>query len=200
MRMILDLRKDDFKNDFHKFAWQLLEEARAIDLQESARRYLEFAEAKKTDDDLESAKPRRKDKLSRGRVQNQNKRTRNAEKSGEDRTRKLRKTTDENGQSQKKHFPDCLNPKCDGQHFIRDCPDTPEDEKKRLKDEYHKSKRQKKTKGLDGKVGNFSTENFEDHTFLFSANCYDGAVETIALADQGSDGYVLSPHVLADPI
>jgi len=122
MRMILDRRHDDFKNEFHNFVRQLAEEARDIVLQESARRYLELAEEEDADDDIVSPKHRRKSRATGRRGDPKNKGNLTTESSDED--KKHRKAPPGDKQNHKRRFPDCLNPKCTGQKFIKDCPNT----------------------------------------------------------------------------
>lgn len=200
MRMILDLRKEKFKNDFHKFVRQLAEEARTIDLQELARRYRELTEEEDTDEDAPIQRYRHK-KKSMGRRGDPKRREGNPRERGDEHTGNSKPDTrnPQNGKPHKHRFPNCLNPKCEGEHFIRDCPKTPEAEKRRLKADYHECKRRKKTDGYpSGKIGKIATKNIDDHTSLFSASFYDGAVESVAMADQGSDANFLSPALLGD--
>lgn len=41
-------------------------------------------------------------------------------------------------------MPDCLKPKCDGKHFVAECPISSEEEKRVFKEEYHPRKKSKR--------------------------------------------------------
>ena len=179
---------------------RLAEEGRAIDLQESARRYRELTEEEDTDEDAAISRYRHKKKsmVRRGDPK------RREGKSMERGDKHMGNTKSDirnplNGKNHKLRFPNCLNPRSKGEHFIRDFPITSEAEKKRLKVDYHESKRRKKTDGHpSGRIGKISAKIMDDHTSLFSASFYDCSVESVAMADQGSDANVLSPAPLGD--
>ncbi|PXF40197.1 hypothetical protein BWQ96_10087 [Gracilariopsis chorda] len=52
MKMILDLQKEEYEEDFHKYVWKANEEAKAIDLQASARGNSVIVEAENSDTNL----------------------------------------------------------------------------------------------------------------------------------------------------
>lgn len=181
-------------------------EAEAIDHQEVARRAEDpreesgmnsFLDEKPTQ--LASAKgkhPKRKD---------------GKKKSGKERGGS--KESDD-GKKAKRKAPDCLNPKCDGQHFISDCPITSDGEKKRLIKAYHDAKRdqggasdQTKKRGAVGSMlpsdhprDDLALTTSELHSALFSISLCAGAVETEMLADQGSCMCALPAHVVEEMI
>lgn len=112
-----------------------------------------------------------------------------------------------NSKGQKKgssdHLPVCLNEKCDLRHYMNDCHNTSPEEKKRLLAEYRLKK--KRSKGDDGPsakkhAGGINKvsekENANHNSSLFSASFCKGAVESIALTDQGSDVNLVSPSVM----
>ena len=110
---------------------------------------------------------------------------------------------------QKRKWPKCLNPVCDELHFIDDCPRTSDAEGGGLKDQYHANKKARSDESVDRKKGKFvgSIERSgasPDNSSMFSVSFCKGAVEVTVLADQGSDGNLISPSVLkfitdADP-
>lgn len=104
-------------------------------------------------------------------------------------------------------MPDCLNPKCDGKHFVADCPISSEEEKRIFKEEYHARKKRiirfntdKNPAGSSskhkGSIRRLGAQAIDDHSALFSATFALGAVESVVMADQGSDANVLPPTVL----
>lgn len=102
---------------------------------------------------------------------------------------------------QKRKWPKCLNPVCHERHFIDDCPRTSDAEGRRLKDQYHANKKARSDEGIDRKQGKFvgsieTSGESQDNTSMFSASFCNGAVEVTVLADQGSDGNLISPSVL----
>ena len=105
----------------------------------------------------------------------------------------------QNRKTHKRRFPNCLNPECEGEHFIRNYPKTSEAEKRKLKTDYHESKRSKKTDGHPfGRIGKISAKHIDDRTSLFSGTFYDSALESTAVADQSNDKNIRSPALLGD--
>eukprot|EP00177_Eucheuma_denticulatum_P006676 GFKZ01012145.1.p2 GENE.GFKZ01012145.1~~GFKZ01012145.1.p2 ORF type:complete len:162 (-),score=36.86 GFKZ01012145.1:3698-4183(-) len=98
------------------------------------------------------------------------------ENSRKDRKRKHEK---DNGKDKhagsKKQLPSCLNPECDENHYVRNCPKTPEELKEKLLNEFRgQKKRDRKEKGSSsspakGKVNRISAERIDSHSSLFSA-------------------------------
>ena len=98
--------------------------------------------------------------------------------------------------SKKRKLPSCLNPKCNEEHFIKDCENTTEEMKKRLVDVYRAERRAKKGRYSDnkdrhgtsaGRVNLIRSKDLENHSTLFSASLNAGAIETVVMTDQGSD-------------
>ena len=129
MALNLRLRKEELEADFTKFVRVCASEADAIERQEIARR----AEDPRADvaavfDERARKLPAKKD----GKPKKQPDKKRTGGPKGQPPADKV---------TRKRAKPNCLKPKCDGQHFINDCPNTSEEEKKRLKKAYHEAKR-----------------------------------------------------------
>ena len=89
----------------------------------------------------------------------------------------------------RKHYKmECLNPKCKGEHPVRKCPDTSKEEASQLLKDFFegrkngKNEKKGKPRGYLGSLGG----TLASSAMLRAAFC-QGAVETVAKADQGSD-------------
>lgn len=92
--------------------------------------------------------------------------------------------------------------------MVKDCPITSEDGKRKLLTEYRQNKERYAEKGkCKGKKGDepnvgraarLTGSDLENHSTLFSASFYNGAVESLVLADPGSDANMLPLHVLEE--
>ena len=103
-----------------------------------------------------------------------------------------------NDKGGKRKAPDCLNKSCGGQHWMSDCPNTSEDEKKRLVSEV-RAKKKRNNPAMDKVSGTIKTVRAldpEDNTALFDATFLNGAIECHALADQGADANIVGQSVL----
>lgn len=80
--------------------------------------------------------------------------------------------------------PRCLNPKCLEFHYMNECSNTSEEDKARFIRKWREEKEKKKD---SGHVGRLSADEIDSHSSLFTSTLVDGAVECVALADQGSD-------------
>ena len=100
--------------------------------------------------------------------------------------------------NEKRKAPDCLNKACGGQHWISDCPNTSEDEKKRLVAEVRAKKKRAKPamNNFAGTIKTVKALDAEDNTALFNATFFNGAVDCLALADQGADVNIVGSSVL----
>ena len=106
--------------------------------------------------------------------------------------------TQEKGQKRRSDPPDCLLPRCNKKHYIRDCDLATVDEKKNLVAELRQKRRKTDHKS---KVNAIQTEPAEhdsmDNSSLFTATYCNGALEFTLMADQGSDVNIISPDLLA---
>lgn len=199
MALNLRLRKDELEEDFRKFVQECGTEAEAIERHEVVKKIEDPASS------FEWSKPRLGDQ-NVGRTILRGKKMQ--KKSGEKADAKKRdasKKADGSSSKRDRDLPDCLHQKCKGKHFINDCPVATEDEKKKLKKEYHDAKRarlenQKKSKGGVRAV----VSGDPDNTSLFAASFCSGAVEVDVMADQGSDMSAIPKDILeaimkADP-
>lgn len=207
MLSTLKLNRDKaFKKNFKKFVKELAKEARLIDRINSVKRFQ--ATLSDSDEDFirrVQQKPRYKGNV-KGRGKNNNPKDKSPS-DGERTDKDTKGVKNRYGARNKRtrELPDCLNPKCKGQHFINGCPNTSEDEARKLKTEYHNRKRaRQEKKGVsykgnrkDGNVGQISNGNLGRNTSLFSGTFCNGAVETVILADQGADGNVIAPSTLS---
>lgn len=91
-------------------------------------------------------------------------------------------------------FPNCLNPKCDKQHFLRDCETTSEEEKAKLKEEYRRAKPAKKDHQR-GVIGSIVGETQDENTALFMCTFCNGKIDAKILADQGADANIISREI-----
>lgn len=92
--------------------------------------------------------------------------------------------------------PPCLNKeKCPhSRHYMSECPNSTDEEKKKLlKDFRMDKKRQRKS---EGNVKALVVDPTRDRSTLFSGSFLNDAVETIIMADQGSDCNLLGPETL----
>ena len=171
----------------------LASEARSIEKLESAKFYVASVEtADSSDSDIGSLKPINQDR----RKSWSKKKYRRHKGRKQDGKSPAHPNDDSKAPSKKRSsppLPKCLNSRCKEYHFIRDCPISSDADKKRLKQEYHENKRTKRA----GKVGRIEAEaGSTENTSLFSASFFEGAVETVAMADQGSDANIIFPSLL----
>ena len=206
VRMALRLRRDELEKDFNLFMRTVAEEAKAIDVHDSTS---ENPSANASDSEGDSlsdsdsycAKPQRTKKNKRKESRGRSKNNRPGSSNEKNLTDNREKSLPEKGQkhrleSRGKQPPKCLNPKCKEYHFIKDCPITSEEEKSKLKEEYHEGTRRNRQGSFTGKISKISTDSIDGHSLLFLASFCKGAVEAVAMADQGSDANILSPSDL----
>ena len=108
-----------------------------------------------------------------------NKENKGGQKNDNTRKKTKNKPSDKE-KSGKRKKPSCLNPKCDGYHFMINCPITSDEDKKKFLEE-RKSKRQKAdgdVKAVEQKWG--STSN----TSLFEASLGEDKIQCTVLTDQ----------------
>ena len=109
---------------------------------------------------------------------------------------------DRDDKKRKRELPQCLNKSCPERHDISDCRTTPKDQKKKLIEEYKRSKRRKTTGNKDGKperekrLSALADVETKGNSSMFSASLADGAVEHVVLADQGSDANIMPLSIL----
>ena len=162
------LRKKELKNDYGSFRRELAKEARGVDRQEAASTH------GRTEAGSDSEKAE---------VGNGNPRTKKRSYNGKpigngdaDRT----KTT-------KQSKMECLNPKCKGDHPVRKCLDTSKEEASQLLKDFFegrkngKNERKGKPRGILGSLGGALASSA-----MLRASFCQGALETVAKADQGS--------------
>ncbi|PXF44743.1 hypothetical protein BWQ96_05502 [Gracilariopsis chorda] len=193
MLLTIKLRKEEgFKKNYKAFMRELLKEAKQIDRHEAAKGLKARSNFSDSDDDLEHKEGPKPDCANKDR-----RRKKGASGSGA------------NGKSNagkdkpKRDRTSCLNPVCDGHHYMNECPMTSDEDKKKLVAEYHEAKKarkgaEKKRKGdkYKGNIGTFGGAEIEENSSLFSATFCTGAVEGIVPADQGSDINVIPPSLL----
>ena len=193
MKAIAFWKKDrDFdKRNVNAFLRELVNQTERYDdmkLFGKRRRASPFQDSDDSDDESNAKKnsarkKRRKGKFSRGRKSD-------AKDSGA-----AKKKTEQ------KKLPNCLNPKCNGKHYLRDCPITSEEEGRKIYAEFRRNRNlnndNTKEKGVINKVSRKFSEN---HSALFSGSFANGAVEVEILADQGSDVNLISNSVFQDLI
>lgn len=99
--------------------------------------------------------------------------------------------------------------------MVDDCPNSTEEEKRKFKAEYRSRKQRKVRFDADkprsgqgsshkGSVRRIGADAIDSHSSLFSATFSEGAVESVVMVDQGSDGNIMPPAVFeliqqADP-
>ena len=197
---VLRFRKSEgIRDDFQMFFEALINTAKQLDIEEvtKARHQQSTAEAE-VDAILEGTLQ------SRGEGSRNNRKNRwKRSKGGRNETKNSdSKANDSSQRDKKRNLPPCLNPKCGGNHYISDCPNSTSEEKAKLKKEYHKAKRAKRGKTSNGKpqgqVGQVARAQGSDNSSMFAASFCCGAVEVIVLADQGADANIVSPSVLDD--
>ena len=198
MKDILIWRKDEGfeKKDFGEFMRELAKQAKRLEeeLVAASRR------SDSDSDSDDSATARRTSK-------HRNHRRKNGNKNGSGGSTKTNANTKDKSDGQHtdkkrpRDPPKCLNKDCNERHFIADCENTPDEEKKRLVEEY-RSKR-KRREGRQGpknegvkRLSALADKAVRSNTSLFSAALADGAVECVVLADQGSDANVMSNTTL----
>ena len=91
--------------------------------------------------------------------------------------------------------PKCLNKACSDFHWVSDCPITSKEEQIRLRKEYRESKRRSTDAKKTGTVNRVGVDEIKEHSALFSGSFSHGAVDVVALADQGSDTNLISKSV-----
>ena len=113
IKLTYKLRKKELKEDYAKFMRQLAEEARTIDRAEAANKFCE--RNIQSDSDLDDT---------RGTGSRSSKRRGKRKKDTSTSARSaLPKGKPESGdKSSNRSKPSCLNPNCNEEHFIRDCP------------------------------------------------------------------------------
>lgn len=90
-------------------------------------------------------------------------------------------------------MPPCVNPRCNGNHYINECPIKSDDEAKRLTDTYRANK---EDKGADkGHIRLLGGHAIDSHSGLFRAPFAKGALESVVLADQGADTQLNPPAI-----
>ena len=203
----LKLNRDKtVKKDFKKFVKELAREAKPIDRINAVKRFQ--ATMSDSDDEFIKSfhyKPRQKGKSKgKGKCGKQkDKSPSDTERSEKD--KKAGKSKDSGRNKRKRDLPECLNPKCNGQHFITDYPITSDGEARKFKTEYPDKERSRQdNKGgssnghkNDGNVRQISNGNLRRNTSPFSGTFCDGAVDTFILADKGVDGNAIAPSTLS---
>ncbi|PXF40026.1 hypothetical protein BWQ96_10260 [Gracilariopsis chorda] len=193
MLLTIKLRKEEgFKKNYKAVMRELVKEAKQIDRHETAKGFKARSNFSDSDDDLEHKEGPKPDRA------NKDRRKKNgASGSGSNGKSNAGK------EKPKRDRPSCLNPVCDGHHYMNECPITSDEDKKKLVAEYHEAKRarkgaEKKRKGdkYKGNIGTVDGAEIEKNSSLFSATFCTGAVEGIVLADQGSDINVIPPSFL----
>ncbi|CDF33359.1 unnamed protein product [Chondrus crispus] len=212
IRSILQWRKgEDFgKKDFGAFMRVLAEQAKTLEMEQVSR---EQQMASSSDSDRSSEESSGKhDK--RHRVTKKGKKSRRGRRgdakrgvsSGQDKHPKDSLSSTES-KKRRSFAPKCFNPACDGYHFIDDCPISSEEQRRRYKDEYRARKQRKmrfdtgsgsadrQIGQRKGSVRRIGADAIDPHSSLFSATFIDSAVESVIMADQGSDGNIMPPAV-----
>ena len=119
----------------------------------------------------------------------------------QDMNRKSKKSRDEStvGEESPKFVPDFLNPKCGGNHWMDQCPNTEPELRKKLITEFKENRSKKKppisngkNKERKGSVKRLFAERIDSHSALFSGSFAAGAVECEVLTDSGSDRNLMS--------
>ena len=102
--------------------------------------------------------------------------------------------------TEQKKLPNCLNLKCTGKHYLRDCPNTSEEEGRKIYAEFRRNRNLNNDNTKEKGVVNKISRSSENHSALFSGSFANGAVEVEILADQGSDVNLISNSVFQDLI
>ncbi len=92
-------------------------------------------------------------------------------------------------------LPKCLNPRCNGRHLVKNCPNTSEELKKKLLTELYanvkESRFDRKNKLALNMMHGTSSHNSSLFTGIFCDN-----ISVVVMADNGSDDNLMPPHVL----
>ena len=159
----------------------MAKEVRGVDRQEDASMYEDNEINSDSDKDVHTDVPRMDRKRSyHGRVGPRNHGTDKADKS------------DKEGADSNKRFKlKCLNPSCTGEHPVKRCPKTPKEEAEMLLNDYIANRTKNWKKGQFSPLGTGLSSSA-----MFRRAFCDGAVETVAKADPGSDTNLIPPSVL----
>ena len=150
MRLTLRLQKEEgFGKDFRAFLQELGKASQALDRHEVASKYDAGGKDDFTDsdDDLRPTPPDRQ------RAPMGDHRTWQPSQSGKERKPALpvyRQYLGSSANKRKRELPDCLNPKYGRKHFINDCPNSSQEEKKRYERQYHDAKRSRQNNAENG--------------------------------------------------
>lgn len=187
MKLTYHLRKVEFKKDFSLFMCELAKETKAMDRLESVAHassvFAAFASNSEEEYHISAA-------LSGVKVKNKKKQAKSGKQSKG--TEPACKSDSKALATGKRYKPSCLNPDCDGHHFINECPMTRKETQKELLKEYRKAKNAISSIGHIGRIGNGRDE---ENSSLFKAEFCNGKVEVTVLADQGADVNLIPPHV-----
>eukprot|EP00737_Agarophyton_chilense_P000949 gb/GEZJ01001057.1/.p1 GENE.gb/GEZJ01001057.1/~~gb/GEZJ01001057.1/.p1 ORF type:complete len:583 (-),score=92.79 gb/GEZJ01001057.1/:1849-3597(-) len=212
MKNIVEWRKDEGfeKKDFGAFMRELAKQAKKLEEE------LETEGSQESDTDnseTDSGATRRHG----GKSGQKNKQRVGKKRSRQDEEKTASSKDSPASKKAKADLPPCLNPKCDGHHFISKCPNSSEDVKDTLRKEYRERKKAGRRNRADipaskptnggvkkGSLHRFGAEIIDSHSSLFSAYFFQGAVETVVLGDQGADTNVIPMAVFqkirkADP-
>lgn len=173
MKLTYRLRKEEFKKDYQLFMREAKEE-KACDRHDAASSNVN------PDYDSGSDGSVKYSERSRDHRRPRNRKERRTACFGD--KIKDHKTLSDN--SIKKSLPQCLNPACDGRHFMKECSNTSEAKKKELFEAYS-ARNANKYSAVN--MGQVCSPQKEDNCSLFNATFRNGAVEVSVLADQGSD-------------
>ncbi|CAN8071777.1 unnamed protein product [Agarophyton chilense] len=201
MKNIVRWRKEERfeRKDFGVFMRELAAQAKKLDV-ELERDGVPKSEDEKDSDSSHSSTIQADRKQGKGgkRKSHEKSRKRRRERTGE------QGDSDKQGRKKKpnRDLPPCLNPECAEFLFIADCNNSTEEEKEKFRKEYYaekKKRREEATSGRHGKkkgkVNRVASERIDSHSSLFSALFCNGAVETVVLADQGSDVNLLPKSI-----
>ena len=211
--LILWRREEEFgTKDFGAFMRELAKQAKQLDKEQESRSRRSFsADVDNSedseydgDDPVKRAKTKKwKSKHRKGDAAQSGKGSKGTKDSL---SSKVNPSSSDGGRG-KRRKPACLNPRCDGFHFIDSCPNSTEAEKAKLKEDYRAKKARSERFGTGqgngktpsnehrGSIRRLGAAQIDSHSSLFSAVFADGAVESVVLADQGSDTNLLPPDV-----
>lgn len=197
MKDIVEWRKDEGfgKKDFGSFMRELAKQSKKFEQEQyHSQRPSHESEGDESDQSEEDGSNRnnRNDRGKSGKSGG------NGKNKGGRKNRHGKAPKEDRGKNKRdRELPPYLNPKCDKRHFVSDCADTTEEQKKLLKADYYEKKRLRGERfgtGHSDKTGNkpehggsvrcVGADAIDAHSALFSATFADGAVESVVMADQ----------------
>ncbi len=95
------------------------------------------------------------------------------------------------GSKDDEKLPKCFNPKCNGNHLVKNCPNTSEEMKNKLLTELYAKVKDSRLDRKKNMMHGKSSQNSSLFRGIFCDN-----ISAVVMADNGSDDILMQPHVL----